>query len=129
MFAQHVVALREECRDRRVKLTAVIPCLEHDKSWASDDRILCRKLIRDADDVILVSNSRYYDGCMAKRNRCLVDSCDELLAIYDGQRGGTMQTINFAKGAGMKITVIDPAKELIIILRKDAQIEKSFKKL
>jgi uncharacterized phage-like protein YoqJ len=53
---------------------------------------------------------------MAKRNRYLVNNCDELLAVYDGQPGGTMQTVNFAKEKKIKITIIDPSKAVKIIL-------------
>ncbi|MCL2755227.1 MAG: hypothetical protein FWD35_05895, partial [Oscillospiraceae bacterium] len=78
-----------------------------------------------ADEVILVSNSPYFDGCMSKRNQHLVNSCDELLALYDGQRGGTMQTINYAKKKGIRISIIDPSKGKLIILRECQVIESS----
>jgi uncharacterized phage-like protein YoqJ len=63
---------------------------------------------------------------MQKRNRYLVDSCDEMLAIYDGQRGGTMQTINYAKSKRKKVTIIDPSKEVIITLRESYNTKESF---
>ena len=126
MFAQIALELREMYSAHLVKFVAVIPCLEHDKSWSQRERSLCRDLIRQADETVLVSDCRYFDGCMAKRNQYLVKTCDELLAVYDGQRGGTMQTVNFAKGKGIKVTVIDPSKSLIITLRES--IEETYRK-
>jgi uncharacterized phage-like protein YoqJ len=126
MFARIATELREQYSSHLVKLIAVIPCLEHDKAWGESDRILCRELTAKADKVVLVSDRPYFDGCMAKRNRRLVDTCDEMLAVYDGQRGGTMQTINYAKGKGLKVTIIDPSKEKIIILRESLVSEKKF---
>jgi len=66
---------------------------------------------------------------MAKRNRYLINGCDELIAVYDGQRGGTMQTINFAKSSSIKVTIIDPAKEVIITLLESHKSEKPIERL
>jgi len=118
MFAEIALELKQMYSPLLVKFTAMIPCLDHDKNWTERDRILCRELTEKADDVIFVSNSHYFDGCMAKRNRRLVDTCDELLSVYDGQKGGTMQTINYAKGKGIKATIIDPSRAVIITLRE-----------
>jgi uncharacterized phage-like protein YoqJ len=127
MFAEAALALKKRYSSL-VKFIAAIPCLDHDKCWNESDRLLCRKILEKADDVLLVSDSRYFDGCMAKRNRHLVESCDELLAVYDGQRGGTMQTVNYAKGRGIKVTIIDPSKALILTLRGSAGFSReSFK--
>lgn len=117
MFAEAAIELKQRY-STLVRFVAVIPCLDHDKSWNDADRTLCREITEKADDVVLVSNSSYFDGCMAKRNRYLVETCDELIAVYDGQRGGTMQTVNYAKGKGIKVTIIDPSKETIITLRE-----------
>jgi len=121
LFAKTALRLKKEYPP--VRFIAVIPCLEHDKGWNHADRTACREAAEQADEVIMVSNTRYYDGCMAKRNRYLVDNCDELLAIYDGRPGGTMQTINFAKERGIRVTVIDPSKEVKITLREKLQPE------
>ncbi|MCL1881215.1 MAG: DUF1273 domain-containing protein [Oscillospiraceae bacterium] len=123
MFAQAALELRKDYPGI-VKLIAVIPCLEHDKNWGETERLQCQELITKADNCVLVSNSPYYDGCMAKRNRYLVNACDELLAIYDGQRGGTMQTINYAKNKSIKVTIIDPTREKLITLHETCQTEK-----
>ncbi|MDR0222363.1 MAG: SLOG family protein [Oscillospiraceae bacterium] len=108
MFAEIALELKRE--HPSVKFIAVIPCLEHDSGWNETDRARCREISEKADEAVIVSNSRYFDGCMAKRNRYLADTCDELLAVYDGQRGGTMQTINYAGKRKIKITVVNPEK-------------------
>jgi uncharacterized phage-like protein YoqJ len=117
MFARAALRLREQY-PQLVRLVAAIPCLDHDKNWHENDRLHLQELVAQADEVVIVSKYPYFDGCMQKRNRYLVNNCDELLAVYDGQRGGTMQTINYAKGRGVKTTIIDPSRELIITLRE-----------
>jgi len=116
LFAEIALELKREYAPMPIRFVAVVPCLNHDKSWNEADRLRLREISEEADDIVLVSNSRYYDGCMAKRNRYLVDNCDELIAIFDGQRGGTMQTINYAKEKRRRITIIDPSKSVKITL-------------
>jgi uncharacterized phage-like protein YoqJ len=129
MFARLALELRDEYSSMLVKFVSVVPCLEHDNGWNLNDRLLCRRIIAEADENVLVSNTHYFKGCMAKRNRYLVDRCDELLAVYDGQHGGTMQTINYAKGLGRKITMIDPSKKALITLRESYEKIQRFDEL
>lgn len=124
MFAETALELRETY-PALVKFIAVIPCIDHDKNRSFPERELCNKITERANDVIYVSNTKYYDGCMAKRNRYLVETCDELLAVYDGQRGGTMQTVNYAKGKGIKVTIIDPSRAVVLTLREFLDSRKS----
>jgi uncharacterized phage-like protein YoqJ len=128
MFARLSLELRRKYPSL-VKFTAVIPCLDHDIRWNEADKRLCREITELADDVVLVSNVHYFNGCMAKRNRYLVDTCDELLAVYDGQSGGTMQTVNYAKGKGKKVSIIDPSRELLITLRESGRTKKPIRSL
>jgi uncharacterized phage-like protein YoqJ len=99
-----------------VTLAAVIPCLEHDRQWDYTQRMRLSGIVAEADEVVTVSETPYYNGCMQKRNRYLVDTCDELLAVYDGMKGGTMQTVNYAKTKAKRITVIDPSKGVKVSL-------------
>ncbi|MCL2035945.1 MAG: SLOG family protein [Oscillospiraceae bacterium] len=129
MFARAVLQLKQRYSEALVRFVAVFPCLEHDRKWVESERRLCREIAGQADEVVMVSEYPYFKGCMAKRNRYLADNCDELMAIYDGQIGGTMQTINYAKEKGKKVTIIDPTRELIITLRESHKTEKQIKEL
>jgi uncharacterized phage-like protein YoqJ len=114
LFADVVLEFKR--RYPGVRLEAVIPCLGQDKAWNEKQREKYHYLIENANQVILVSNSDYFDGCMQIRNRYLAENCDLLLAVFDGKRGGTMQTVEYAKKLGRKITIIDPATMLKITL-------------
>jgi hypothetical protein len=42
-----------------------------------------------------------------ERNKVIVDSCNLLVACYDGRRfGGTFQTINYAKSKGKQVVYV-----------------------
>ena len=44
---------------------------------------------------------------MMRRNRYMVDRSSLLLACFDGQTGGTMNTILYAQRSGLKVILID----------------------
>ena len=59
---------------------------------------------RDRDRILSLCNQqsiiseRYYQGCMQKRNRYMVDCSDLVLAIWNGEKkGGTWNTIQYAR--------------------------------
>ena len=114
LFAETVIEFKR--RYPRVKFNAFIPCLGQDKAWSQPQTEKYRYILDHASEVKLTSNSDYFDGCMQIRNRELVDTCDLLLAVFDGKRGGTMQTVEYAKKRGKKVVVIDPATMLRITL-------------
>ena len=44
---------------------------------------------------------------MMRRNRYMVDRSSLLLACFDGQSGGTMNTILYAQRRGVKVIIIE----------------------
>lgn len=87
-----------------IKLIAVLPCPEQADRWTDADKARYRSILERCDKTMMVS-PRYDRDCMLKRNRALVELCDVLVAVYDGKRGGTRYTVNFAKKSG-KITIL-----------------------
>jgi uncharacterized phage-like protein YoqJ len=105
-----------------VKLIAVVPCLGQENSWNDRQKYKYRQLLDSAGEVRIVSNRSYFDGCMQIRNRELVETCDLLLAVYDGRRGGTMQTVEYAKRLGKRIRIIDPSTMLRVTLYQQGRL-------
>ena len=103
--AEAVLELRSDYPD--IKLTAVIPCPEQADKWSKEDKERYRNIL-EACDKTLVTSPRYVKGCMHKRDRALVDMCDVLVAVFDGQKGGTEFTVNYAKSKGRKTIIIPP---------------------
>ena len=103
--AEAVLELKAEYPD--IKLTAVIPCPEQADKWSREDRERYRGLL-EACDKKLVTSPHFVRGCMQKRNRALVDACDVLIAVFDGQSGGTEFTVNYARTKGRKTLIIPP---------------------
>lgn len=66
----------------------------------------------NAKSIMLTEDMLYeqsYKGyLMQKRNEYMVDNINELIAVWDGQSGGTANCVNYAKKKGIAITQIDP---------------------
>ncbi len=91
-----------------VHLFCAIPCKNQCCGWSGADVEAYNRLLSAASGVTYITSDNYSNGCMMKRNRFLVDTSQYVLAVYDGQRGGTMSTINYAKKKKRTIIIINP---------------------
>lgn len=106
--AETVLQLREVFP--KIQLWAIIPYAKQAASWNQADQARYHHLLSSMDKVVHVSVS-YTRGCLQKRNRYLVDHADCLIAVFDGQAGGTKYTIDYARKMGRDVVIINPEKE------------------
>ena len=59
-------------------------------------------------DAVRVFASNYFSGCFSVRNRFMVDSSSLLICYFDGQAGGTAQTVHYAQSSGLHIINLSP---------------------
>ena len=105
--AETVLQLREVFPHGKIQLWAIVPYVKQAVSWNEADQKRYYHLLSSADRIVHVSE-HYTRGCMHKRNRYLVDYADYLIAVYDGQGGGTEYTISYARKMGREVIVINP---------------------
>ena len=105
--AETVLQLRTVLPPGKVQLWAVVPHAGQANAWCEADRARYRDLLARADKVVCLSET-YTQGCMQRRNRYLIDHADCLIAVYDGQPGGTRYTVEYAQKKGLHIMIIDP---------------------
>ena len=105
MCSQIILELKNEFD---IHLFCVIPCIDQCSGWKNEDIELYNKIIESASGVTYISNDSYSKGCMMKRNRYLVDNSEYILAVFDGKKGGTMSTIEYAKKKKKSIIIINP---------------------
>ena len=75
--------------------------------WDEVYRLRHDRLLHEADIVTAISHA-YTKGCIFRRNRYLVNHADILLAVYDGQPGGTAMTVSYAMQKGIPVKFIRP---------------------
>ncbi len=95
-----MLRLRE--REPEAKLVLALPCRSQADRWSLADQAAYRSLLRQADRVIYVSTD-YFEGCMQKRNRFLVEHASECVCFLRACRGGTWYTVSYAYDRGLTI--------------------------
>lgn len=88
-----------------IKLIMVLPCKEQTKGWDDKDIKIYNQILTFADKVVYTSE-QYYNGCMHKRNRHLVNNSGFCICYLKIKSGGTAYTVNYARKQGLSITNI-----------------------
>ena len=105
--AECVLEMRRAFPMSRIRLRAVLPFEEHHKGWTSDYQERYFNILSQADACLTVSPS-YWTGVYQQRNKYMIDRSDCLLAVWDGQPGGTRNAVEYAKRKGLEVIVFDP---------------------
>ena len=98
--AESVLELKESFP--QIKLILVLPCKNQTRGWGDYDVKRYDDILRRADKVVYVSE-QYYDGCMQKRNRHLVDNSGYCICYLKRNSGGTAYTVNYAIKNGLMV--------------------------
>ncbi len=97
------IALELKEKDKRVELICALPYPVSEEK--TDDK---SDIMKKADRVVIVSD-KYHRGCYQKRNEWMVDNSEMVIAAYEGQSGGTENTIRYA---------MEKKREIIHIIHK-----------
>lgn len=103
--AEAILDLKENCP--WIVLEMVSPFDGQADRWSAEYRMRHDRLFDQADIVTVISHT-YTKSCLFRRNRYLVDNADLLLAVYDGQPGGTAMTVGYAREIGVAVECIRP---------------------
>ena len=70
-------------------------------------------MIENATEVINVTGIEDYPGPWAyfRRNHWMVDNTDFVIAVWDGSKSGTSETVEYAQAQGKKVYRIDPVTQ------------------
>ena len=105
LAAQLILRRREQ--GEPVSLGAVLPCPEQDARWGPEDRRRYRRLLDQADWIHIIS-PRYTPACMGERNFWMARHSSRMIAVFDGQSGGTANAVEHARRMGLQLTLLDP---------------------
>ena len=88
-----------------IRLIAASPYEGFGKGWSPEWRSLYLETLERADLVHYVC-SEYNKGCFMARNKWMVDHSSLVLAVYNGEKGGTRNTIDYARKQGIEVRLI-----------------------
>ena len=89
----------------QIKLILVLPCKTQARGWKQEDIEEYNRIMKAADKVVYTSQD-YYNGCMHKRNRHLVDNSSLCICYLNSNTGGTAYTVDYAKSVGCRVSNI-----------------------
>jgi len=96
-FDTECFLILEKIREKKnIKIIACIPCLTQAERFNKKQKELYNKMVESADERIILSQE-YTDTCMKKRNEFMVKNSSVLVYYKRREKGGTAQTVNFAK--------------------------------
>ncbi len=85
-----------------IKLILVLPCKDQTARWSEKDTAEYERIKSGADKVVYTSE-HYYNGCMQKRNRHLVDHSSLCICYLTSDTGGTAYTVDYARKVGCRV--------------------------
>lgn len=92
-------------KNYNIDIIACVPCKEQSTYFKKEEKQKYEDFLKQADKVVYVSNE-YFDGCMQKRNRYMVDNSSILVAYLYSNIGGTKNTVSYAEKQGKNIIKI-----------------------
>jgi uncharacterized phage-like protein YoqJ len=108
-FAESVLAAKRS--HPNIRFIAAIPYRGQQRKWPAGYQRRYTDILNRTDEVVLMGE-RYAPGCMMRRNRFMVDRSGLLVAVYNGEDGGTKNTIAYAAAKGLTILWFNPETRL-----------------
>ncbi len=94
----------EKKKDTAVHLIVAVPWPGFAHKWNEDRKKEYADICNRADLLRYISPS-YHDDIFAERNRWMVDHSSLVIAYYNGDKGGTNDTLQYARDHLVKVTV------------------------
>ena len=99
------LVLLEQARHLDIHLVLLLPYTGFGEGFSAGDRAELQRQKKAAEEVVYLSN-HYFPGCMAVRNRQLVEDADLCIAYLTHTPSGTAQTVGFAREKGVEVVYV-----------------------
>ena len=94
LAAQTVLEYRTTHTD--VQLIIVVPFADQSRGWSQEDKDEYKRIKAMASEVVCLAG-HYFNGCMQRRNRYMVDRSVICVCYQTKEDGGTAYTVKYAK--------------------------------
>ena len=92
--------------NHNLKLIGMIPYDGFDEKWSVDWK-KHYKLVRKELDGLYVASKEYSPNVYQQRNQLLVDHASKVIAVFNGDAGGTFNTIQYAQEKGTPVNIAE----------------------
>lgn len=115
--AEDILELKRE--NKLLSLEAAIPFPQQADSWPEYAKRR-RKYILKRSDVLTTVSNHYDRDVFFARNRYMVDHADVLVCAFDGVKGGTAYTVDYALKKNKIVIRIDPVAARVSMLGRSS---------
>lgn len=102
------IVLELKKKYKHIILIGALPCKNQDCKWPITEQKRYGSLLKKLDITRCIYDTYIGRECMLERNRYMINNSSMLIALFNGQNGGTKSTIEYAKTQGLKVVVIEP---------------------
>ena len=102
--AELILQHREE--DSSIRLICAVPYPDFEKRWSIHWQRRYQRIVQESDLVRTITPS-FSMGSYQIRNEWMVDRSSLVIAVFNGEQGGTKNTIDYAKAHGIEVAMID----------------------
>jgi len=89
------IVLDRKRKNKNLHLVCALPHPGFEKRRSEQEKQIFKDILEKADLVKLI-NDHYFTGCYQVRNRWMVDRSNLVISVFNGQKGGTKNTIDYA---------------------------------
>lgn len=89
--------------DLGIPVRAYVPFVGQADAWPARSNYEYQQILLKCESVRIVSPGGYEIWKMQTRNEAMVDDCDLLLALWNGEKGGTGNCVRYAEKQGKPI--------------------------
>lgn len=100
------IVLRLRAEGLPIKLIAASPFDGFEKSWSADWQKRYQAVLQAADLVKYICPG-YSRACFQIRNEWMVDHSARVIAVFNGEKGGTKNTIDYAVKHNIQIAAVE----------------------
>ena len=94
------IVLDKRRDDPNIHLICAVPFRGFEQRWGIGDRELYNYILNSA-DLVRYINERYFPACFQIRNEWMVDHSSRVIAVFNGQKSGTKNTVDYARRVGV----------------------------
>ena len=105
IWAAELVVQRRK-GDSSIHLICAVPYPDFEKRWSAHWQQRYQRILQEADLVRTITPSFSMESYQI-RNEWMVDRSSLVIAVFNGEQGGTKNTIDYAKAQGIPVFMID----------------------
>ena len=96
------IVLERKKRNKVLHLICALPHPNFESRRSMAEKMRFNKIIKKA-DLVKEINDHYFTGCYQVRNEWMVDRSNLVIAVFNGRKSGTKNTVDYAKRKGVNV--------------------------